>query len=256
MSHKTKLELTRIGKNNELHIEPRILIESPDLSYGDPDSENILIHGDNLLALKALEQDYAGKVKCIYIDPPFNTGAAFEYYDDAIEHSIRLSLMRRRLQIMRNLLTEDGAIFVNLDDSESAYCKVLLDEIFGRQNYFNEIIVATNKAFGFKSTSDGIFKQANHLFFYAKDKIKFNLKINSLFIEKEYDAQYKWVFSNIDKDYKDWTRKNIKEVVAEKLGYESSKIAQKEIKEQFNEQIALFAIENADNVFRTASVSG
>jgi len=88
-----KLELTWIGKGEEPKLEPRILIENPEYSYGDPKSENMLIHGDNLLALKALEQDFTGKIKCIYIDPPYNTGNAFEHYDDGIEHSLWLSLM-------------------------------------------------------------------------------------------------------------------------------------------------------------------
>jgi adenine-specific DNA-methyltransferase len=136
-----KLELTWIGKGEEPKLEPRILIENPEYSYGDPNSENILIHGDNLLALKALEQDYAGKVKCIYIDPPYNTGAAFEHYDDNIEHSIWLDLMRRRLELLKSLLSNDGFICVHIDDSEGHYLKVLMDEVFGRSNYLTTFYV-------------------------------------------------------------------------------------------------------------------
>lgn len=106
-----KLELTWIGKGEEPKLEPRILIENPEYSYGDPNSENMLIHGDNLLALKALEQDYAGKVKCIYIDPPFNTGAAFDNYDDGVEHSIWLDLMNRRITILHSLLHKGQFLF-------------------------------------------------------------------------------------------------------------------------------------------------
>jgi adenine-specific DNA-methyltransferase len=98
-NRKQKLELTWIGKDEELKLEPRILIENPDKSYGDPNSRNMLIHGDNLLALKALEQDFSGRIKCIYIDPPYNTGSAFEHYDDNLEHSTWLSLMRPRLML-------------------------------------------------------------------------------------------------------------------------------------------------------------
>ena len=100
----------------------------------------MLIHGDNLLALKALEHDFAGKVKCIYIDPPYNTGNAFDHYDDGLEHSIWLGLMRERLVLLRNLLAEDGIIWVQLDDNESHYCKILMDEIFGRDNFVANII--------------------------------------------------------------------------------------------------------------------
>ena len=104
--NKQRLELTWIGKDEEIKLEPRILIEDQEKSYGDPNSENMLIHGDNLLALKALEQDYAGKVKCIYIDPPFNTGAAFEHYDDGLEHSIWLNLMKSRLDSLYKILSD------------------------------------------------------------------------------------------------------------------------------------------------------
>jgi adenine-specific DNA-methyltransferase len=112
---KTKLELTWIGKENRPKLEPRILIEDPEKSsharhrVSDNDIfDNRLIFGDNLLALKALEQEFTGKVKCIYIDPPYNTGSAFTYYDDGVEHSLWLSLMRDRLEILRRLLREDG----------------------------------------------------------------------------------------------------------------------------------------------------
>lgn len=138
-----KLELTRYGKEKEIKVEPRILIEDKNLSYSkhpeglidDGIYDNMLIHGDNLLALKALEQDYTGKIKCIYIDPPYNTGNAFNVYDDNIEHSIWLSLIRDRLILLRKLLADDGVFYVQINDDEAAYLKVLCDEIFGRDNY-------------------------------------------------------------------------------------------------------------------------
>lgn len=138
---KSKLELTWIGKNNEEKVEPRILIKDDERSYGDKNSRNILIHGDNLLALKSLEKDYSERIKCIYIDPPYNTGSAFEHYNDNLEHSIWLNLMKERLVILQRLLREDGIIFIQIDDNEYAYLKVLCDEIFGRNNYLNTITV-------------------------------------------------------------------------------------------------------------------
>jgi len=135
-----KLELSWIGKGDEPKLEPRILIENPEYSYGDVDTENMLIHGDNLLALKALEQNYAGKIKCIYIDPPYNTGSAFEHYDDGVEHSIWLSLIRDRLKLLHSLLSNDGSIWISIDDNECHYLKVLCDEIFGRSNFIANVV--------------------------------------------------------------------------------------------------------------------
>lgn len=140
MANKQKLELTWIGKDTPIKVEPRILVHDPTKDYGDKTTDNMLIYGDNLLALKALEQDYAGKIKCIYIDPPYNTGSAFEHYDDNLEHSTWLSLMKPRLEILRNLLATDGFIFIQIDDNEQAYLRVLLDEIFGRSCYVNQIV--------------------------------------------------------------------------------------------------------------------
>lgn len=141
MQKSGKLELTWVGKYEQKEIEPRILVENPELSYGDQDTGNMLIHGDNLIALKALEQDFAGKIKCIYIDPPYNTGSAFEYYDDGLEHSEWLNMMRPRLEILHNLLADDGFFCCHIDDSESHYLKVILDEIFGRKNYLSSFYV-------------------------------------------------------------------------------------------------------------------
>lgn len=141
MQKSGKLELTWVGKYDDKVVEPRILVEDKEKSFGDPDSENMLIHGDNLIALQALQQEYAGRIKCIYIDPPYNTGSAFEYYDDNLEHSIWLTLMKQRLVLLRDLLREDGFLCCHIDDSESHYIKVLLDEIFGRSNYLTTLYV-------------------------------------------------------------------------------------------------------------------
>jgi adenine-specific DNA-methyltransferase len=135
MTKNQRLELTWIGKENELKIEPRILIEDPEKSYGNRNTENMLIYGDNLLALKALEQGFAGKIKCIYIDPPYNTGNAFEHYDDGLEHSIWLSLIKPRIELLHRLLRPDGSMWISIDDDECHYLKVLCDEIFGRSNF-------------------------------------------------------------------------------------------------------------------------
>jgi len=143
---KKRLELTWIGKENRPKLEPRILLEDPEKSYHakhrvtDNDIfDNHLIFGDNLLALKALEAEFSGKVKCVFIDPPYNTGVAFEQYDDGIEHSIWLTLIRDRLEILFKLLTPDGSLWVTLDDNEAHYLKVLGDELFGRGSFIADV---------------------------------------------------------------------------------------------------------------------
>ncbi|GAB3978272.1 site-specific DNA-methyltransferase [Spirosoma terrae] len=147
MSKHQRLELTWVGKENRPKLEPRILLEDPALSYHakhritDNDLfDNQLIQGDNLLALKALESEFTGKIKCVFIDPPYNTGSAFTHYDDGVEHSLWLSLMRDRLEIIRRLLAEDGSLWITIDDNEAHYLKVLLDEVFGRRNFVTNFI--------------------------------------------------------------------------------------------------------------------
>ncbi len=166
-----RLELTWIGKGQEPEVEPRILLHDPSKDYGTPDSENMLIHGDNLLALKALEQQYAGQVKCIYIDPPYNTGEAFEHYDDNLEHSIWLGLMRARLVLLRNLLSEDGTIWIQIDDEEQAYLKVLCDEIFGRGNFINMVSINMKNAAGASGGGEDkrLKKNCEFIISYAKN---------------------------------------------------------------------------------------
>ena len=161
MTKNQKLELTWIGKENRPKLEPRILLEDPAKSYHakhrvtDGDIfDNRLIFGDNLLALKALEAEFAGKVKCVFIDPPYNTGSAFTHYDDGLEHSIWLSLMRDRLEIIRRLLSEDGSLWITIDDNEAHYLKVLCDEIFGRANFIANVV--WEKVYTSKSNGHGL----------------------------------------------------------------------------------------------------
>ncbi|SFM82426.1 adenine-specific DNA-methyltransferase [Algoriella xinjiangensis] len=193
-----KLELTWIGKGDEPKLEPRILIENPEYSYGDPNTENMLIHGDNLLALKALEQDYAGKVKCIYIDPPYNTGNAFEHYDDGIEHSLWLNLMKPRLELLRNLLSSDGSIWISIDSDESHYLKVLCDMVFGRRNFIDEVV--WQRAFSPINLKKTLSRSHDIILVYAKDSIGFEL--NKLPRSAEATKSYK----NLDNDHRGpWT---------------------------------------------------
>ena len=189
-----KLELTWIGKDDDREaIEPRILIEDPKYSYGDTESGNMLIHGDNLLALKALEQQYSNSIKCIYIDPPYNTGAAFEHYDDGVEHSIWLSLMRERLEIIHNLLDKtNGSLWISLDDNEQAYCKVLCDEIFGRKNFVANVI--WEKKYSPQNDAKWLSDSHDFILVYAKNKETW--RPNLLPRSEEMNSRYK----NLDND--------------------------------------------------------
>ena len=171
---KQKLELTWIGKENRPRLEPRILLEDPAKSYhakhrvtGKDIFDNRLIFGDNLLALKALESEYAGKVKCVFIDPPYNTGSAFTHYDDGLEHSIWLSLMRDRLEIIRRLLSEDGSLWITIDDNEAHYLKVLCDEVFGRVNFVANIVWQSKDTPG--NNASTIAETHNHILVLRKD---------------------------------------------------------------------------------------
>jgi len=195
---KTKLELTWIGKDKQPRLEPRILLEDATKSHGAKDSENLLIHGDNLLALKALEQDYAGKVKCIYIDPPYNTGSAFEHYDDGIEHSIWLSLIRDRLVVLRNLLREDGSIWISIDDTECHYLKVMCDEVFGRRNFETSFI--WKKVDSPNDNKVAITPDHEYIFCYAKniETCQFRQKIDHSILDA-----YKQPDEFSDRPYRD-----------------------------------------------------
>jgi len=187
MDKRGKLELTWVGKYEEEKLEPRILIEDKSKSYGDENAENMLIHGDNLLALKALERDYAGKVKCIYIDPPYNTGNAFEQYDDGLQHSIWLSLIRKRVEIMYNLLSEDGSIWISIDDDEQAYLKIVLDEIFGRTNFVANVI--WEKKYAPQNDAKWLSDSHDFIMVYAKNKNVW--RPNLMERSAEMDARYK-----------------------------------------------------------------
>jgi adenine-specific DNA-methyltransferase len=175
MPNRQKLELTWIGKENRPRLEPRILLEDPTKSYHasyrvtDHDLfDNRLIFGDNLLALKALEQEFAGKIKCVFIDPPYNTGSAFAHYDDGLEHSIWLSLMRDRLDLIKNLLSGDGSLWITIDDNEAHYLKVMCDEIFGRQNFLGD--VTWEKSDSPRMDADFFSSRHDHLLVFAKDR--------------------------------------------------------------------------------------
>ena len=186
-----KLELTWYGKDEPIRVEPRLLIENTELSNtaADPETQNMLIHGDNLLALKALESKFAGQVKCIYIDPPYNTGSAFEHYDDNLEHSIWLNLMRPRLEILWNLLDGTvGSLWISIDDSEQAYMRVLCDELFGRHNFVAQNVWQKRYS---RENREAIGDAHEYIIVYAKNPARFKESRNLVPMSEEQAKVYK-----------------------------------------------------------------
>src|ERR1035437_9901480 len=208
MAKTTKLELTWIGKENRPKLEPRILLEDPGKSYHAPHRvgendlfDNRLIFGDNLLALKALEQEFTGKIKCVFIDPPYNTGSAFTHYDDGVEHSIWLSLMRDRLEIIRQLLSDDGSLWITIDDNEAHYLKVLCDEVFGRANFVANLIwqkkyAASNDALWFSNDHDHILVFAKNKSRWSPNRLPRTEKSNSAYKNPDGDPRGAWQSDN------------------------------------------------------------
>lgn len=249
-----KLELTWIGKEKTYEIEPRILIENPNLSYekvenllDDGTKDNMLIHGDNLLALEALRKKYSSSVKCIYIDPPYNTGSAFEHYDDNVEHSMWLSLMRERLLRLKDLLTDDGIIYIQIDDIEHAYLKVLCDEIFGRSNYITSIAVKMSTPSGVKLShrDKKILKVKEYIVVYAKnkDEVRFNPQY---FPKTEWDPYYEWYVDKNGTDVSQWKVYQLKEILAQN-GIIVKKLEQLNINDP---KVKEFYLKNADKIWQ------
>ena len=245
-----KLELTWYGKDEPIRVEPRLLIENAALSNTafDPDTQNMLIHGDNLLALKALESKYAGQVKCIYIDPPFNTGQAFENYDDNLEMSIWLDLMRSRLQILHTLLKDDGTLFVHIDDQNLPYITILLDEIFGKQNRLYLITFKQGAATGHKAINPGCVTTTNFILIYSRNKASWNP--HRVYTKRGRDDRYTKFITNISDDYRSWNIITLIEAFAQANEIDVS-TARKRVKDNpiLLEQ---FVINNAVSVIRTA----
>lgn len=173
-------------------------------THGDAASAqgNLLIQGDNLEALKALLPFYRGKVKCIFIDPPYNTQSAFEHYDDNLEHSQWLSMMLPRLQLLRELLSEDGSIWVTIDDNEGHYLKVLMDEIFGRRNFVANVVwqkkySPQNDAEFFSTMHDHVFVYAKSASAWSRNLIPRTSKQDDAYKNRDNDARGPWKASDL-----------------------------------------------------------
>lgn len=230
-----------------------------ELNNDDLSVENILIKGDNLLALNTLKKMFDNmpedqKVKCIYIDPPYNTGQAFENYDDNLEQSEWLTLMRDRLVILHKLLREDGVLFIQLDEKNIFHVRVMLDEIFGKQNYLNFFTLKTSDPSGFKTVNPSPYDSAEYILLYAKNKPSY--KYETLYVKSEYDSGYNRYITNMEAIPQNWNIIDLKEKVAHHLGYKDAKNAQESIgKLDFIEKVADFALNNSERVFQATAIS-
>ena len=257
MRKKQKLELTWVGKDNRPRLEPRILIEDTEKSYhaaarvSENDIfDNVLIHGDNLLALKALEANWAGKVKCVYIDPPFNTQQAFDHYDDGLEHSLWLALIRDRLEIIHRLMASDGTMFIHIDDNELAYLTVLTDEIFGRRNRINIATFKQGAATGHKSINPGLVSTSNFILIYAKDKSVW--KPNRVFTARfERDKRYGQFIENAAEPFGQWSFCTLMRAFSESKGI-PERALKKALGDNFEIEVTAFVHENAGAVTQLA----
>jgi adenine-specific DNA-methyltransferase len=256
MTKKTKLELTWPGKDERPKLEPRILIEDPAKSYHasvrrDGDLfDNMLIKGDNLLALKALEQKHAGEVKCVYIDPPFNTKQAFDHYDDGVEHSIWLSLMSQRLEFLHALLSPDGSIYIHIDDNELAYLTVIADEIFGRSNRISIVTFKQGSATGHKSINPGVVSTSNFILVYAKDKARW--KPNKVFTARgARDKRYGQFIVNRSEPHQAWRFSTLSQAFAISEGIPEKQL-KKALGDDYEARIEAFVHATATAVIQLA----
>lgn len=229
----------------------RLLEEDPALGYGDRDTGNMLIQGDNLEALKSLLPFYAGQVKCIYIDPPFNTGQAFDDYDDNLEHSIWLEMMYPRLELLHELLTEDGTLTFHIDDNEMAYATVLLDEIFGRKNRCYVVAFKQGAATGHKSINPGLVTTSNFILVYAKRKSDY-WKPHKGFVRKPRDKRYGSFISNYEEPFEAWRFRTLTSAFTDAMERSAKELKKDLGPDGYETALGDFVSKNADRVVRLA----
>lgn len=238
--HNRDADLTRAARAPYRLLEP-----VAGLSHGEPDAPNMLIEGDNLEALKALLPYHAGQVKCIYADPPFNTGQAFESYDDNLEHSIWLSMMYPSLELQHELLSEDGTLFIHIDDNELGYLIAIADEILGRKNRIAIVTFKQGAATGHKAINPGMVNTTNFLLVYAKDRAAW--KPNRLFTGRERDKRYTKFLLNPGDPYRDWKFGTLTAAFSEYVGKSIRKLKE-DVGDAVEELMNEFVISHATQV--------
>jgi adenine-specific DNA-methyltransferase len=223
----------------------------------DPAIENLLVRGDNLLTLNALKNLFSNrpdeeKIKCVYIDPPFNTDQAFEHYDDALEHSAWLTMMRDRLKVLHQLLQESGSMFIHLDDNELGYLIALMDEIFGRNNRISVITFKQSSASGPKAQNPGLVTTSNFILYYAKNKNVW--ESSKVFVPTPRDDRYNSYILNYEDHYSKWQFDMLRNSFATTVGIPAKLLKQK-FGDALEQQLEMFVIKNAERVVRFATIA-
>jgi adenine-specific DNA-methyltransferase len=259
--NKKRLELRWVGKENRPQLEPRVLIEDPDKSYhaahrvseGDI-FDNRLIFGDNLLALQSLKQEFSNQIMCIYIDPPFNTGEMFEHYEDGVEHSIWLSQMRDRIDVLHQLLKPEGTFCIHIDDNELGYLIAVCDEIFGRRNRCYIVTFKQSSVSGPKAINPGLVTTSSYILIYAKDKSRWTP--DKVYTPAPRDSRYNKYIVNIDEPFSDWQMVTLRQALAREDGCEVNDLKRKYGgKEGLEKRLEEFVLTDPRRVVRTARVA-
>jgi len=217
--------------------------------------DNIVINGNNLLALHTLKKTYAGKVKLVYIDPPYNTGSDEFLYNDNFSQSTWLTFIKNRIEASRDLLSPDGIFIMQLSDHRVAEAKILLDEIFGRENFINQITVKTRSPSGFKTVNLGTFETAEYLYVYAAWN-KRSVKYTTQYVKSNYDKNYKFALFKNGKNVDNWKIERIDSIVAKELNFDNLSECKRSLGDTVVEtKVADYALKNAKNVFRPTEIN-
>jgi adenine-specific DNA-methyltransferase len=222
-------------------------------------TDNLIIKGNNLLALHTLKEEFAGKIKLIYIDPPYNTGSDSFKYNDTFTESTWLTFMHNRLKAAHSLLDKSGVLLVQINDHNQIYLKILLDEVFKKENFINIISIRTKSPSGFKTVNLGLFETAEYILMYGKSKNDF--KYNPQYVDSGYDENYTGYISNITDDPENWIIDDIRKVICREEGIDPDTTHQpySKVKEKIGEglyfqKLSDFALANASAVFRLTAV--
>lgn len=222
-------------------------------------TDNLIIKGNNLLALHTLKEEFAGKVKLIYIDPPYNTGSDSFKYNDTFTESTWLTFMHNRLKAAHSLLDKSGVLLVQINDHNQTYLKILLDEVFKKENFINIISIRTKSPSGFKTVNLGLFETAEYILMYGKSKNDF--KYNPQFVDSGYDENYTGYISNITEDPENWIIDDIRKIICREEGIDPDTTHQpySKVKEKIGEglyfqKLSDLALANANSVFRLTAI--